>query len=100
MSHPRTVIDLVTESGSQSCKGRTLWLAVTLLVCLWQGLMWPGWPPAVYEAQDDLELLNPPAYTFLMLGLQASAIMLAFCSTWGNPTQGFWHARQTLSQLS
>lgn len=53
MYHPRTGIDSVTESGSQSFRGRTLWLAVTFHVCLWQGLLWSlassclrssGWP--------------------------------------------------------
>lgn len=51
-------------------------------------------------AQDDLELLNPPACTFLRPGLLASATVLAFRSASGNHTQGFWRARQTLSQLS
>lgn len=99
MYHSRTVIDSVTESGSQSFKGRTPWLAVTFLVCLWQGLLWTL-ASSCLVAQDDLELLNPPARTFLRPGLQASATALAFCSAWGNHTQGFWSARQTLSQLS
>lgn len=34
MYHPRTGIDSVRESGSQSFKGRTPRLAVTFLVCL------------------------------------------------------------------
>lgn len=99
MYHLRTGIDSVRESGSQSFKGRTLWLAVTFLVCLWQGPVWPL-ASSCLVAQDDLELLNPPACTFLRPGLPASAVQLAFCSAWGNHSQGFWHARQTLSQLS
>lgn len=77
MYHPRTGIDSVTESGSQSFRGRTLWLAVTFHVCLWQGLLW-SLASSCLRAQDDLELLNPPACTFLRPGLPQVPSRLLF----------------------